>query len=171
MLLAFFLHCVLWGFFLYLCCWWAFLLVLKGISSHYTALHLSLLTCTCVFQTFSSTSQDHSHSTNSFFCYHILFLSNQLTAFKFSSWVLFCLVIYMEKQKQFAKNTCACICTCCFISNTVLFWQYLVQMGMFRKICRSRWKTSLENSEGQNEPVELWVCWSPLGSSLEGVWQ
>lgn len=27
-------------------------------------------------------------------------------------------------------------------------------MGMFRKICRSRWKTSLENSEGKSEPVE-----------------
>lgn len=33
-------------------------------------------------------------------------------------------------------------------------WQYLVWMGMFRKICRSRWKTSLENSEGKREPVE-----------------
>lgn len=67
-----------WGdfFFLYLCCCWGLLLVLEWISPHCSALHLSLLNCTCMFQTFSSVSQDHSQRTNSFFCYHILFLSN-----------------------------------------------------------------------------------------------
>lgn len=92
-----------------------FFLFLEGISPPCTALHLSLLTSTCIFQTFSLIFQDNSQNTNNFFCYYILFLFNQLTAFKFSFWILFCLVIYRGKQKQSAKNICACICTCCFI--------------------------------------------------------
>lgn len=125
-------------------------------------------------------SQENSQNTNSFFCYYILFLFNQLTAFKFSSWILFCLVTYMGKQSSLLKIYVHAFAHAVSFKILPCVWQYLVWMGMLRKICRSRWKTSLENSEGKSEAVEIlsdnlpWgAAWRKCRGSREsqGAWE